>query len=192
MTSLFTQANQAATIRKPNFPCEDSAAFPSWRQRLLENPTHGFDEAILCLLARLLIAPDSFMMLMVFGCDDLYAKEDRMVMAEYDPITFAPITWVHIHLINLKFLLQDLKKPLFDDVFPVDRNRSDVCAFGVEANKVHTPRLLALQKYYTNLGLNVHYMRITSGDLHLGFRPVPRNNPKLSKRFLYQNLSSYK
>ena len=54
----------------------------------------------------------------------------------------------------MKFLLQDLKKTLFDDVFPVDRNRSDVCAFGVEANKVHTPRLLALQKYYTNLGLN--------------------------------------
>jgi FkbM family methyltransferase len=53
---------------------------------------------------------------------------------------------------------------LFDDVFPVDRNRSDVCAIGVEANMVHAPRLRALQKYYANRGLNAHYVFGAASD----------------------------
>mmetsp|Transcript_35980 Transcript_35980/g.112996 ORF Transcript_35980/g.112996 Transcript_35980/m.112996 type:complete len:223 (-) Transcript_35980:285-953(-) len=63
---------------------------------------------------------------------------------------------------------------IFKPMFPEDRSRSDVCAFGFEPNPRHTARLRALQRRYAAQGFNATFypMAASTNDAGLTFRHV--------------------
>jgi hypothetical protein len=58
---------------------------------------------------------------------------------------------------------KDMTAALFDDYFPSDRKRPDVCAFAFEPNRRHQQRLYKLQEAYERQGWRLTVLPVAAG-----------------------------
>jgi len=61
------------------------------------------------------------------------------------------------------YMKKDATAALFDDYFPADRRRPDVCAFAFEPSKKHKQRLHDLQKAYERQGWRLTVLPVAAG-----------------------------